>query len=113
MASCGSSDNGASGDVPTGTEPVIASITPASGPVGSTILIEGFGFSLVPQNNIIIIGNSSVAATDYQLVIPAVSPNIEELTATVPTGSAVGVNSVTVVVDGNPSNSDITFTVTP
>lgn len=99
--------------MPTGTTPVVSTITPTTGPVGTVITINGLGFSDAPPNNIVIIGNIAVAAATYSLVAVPTATEIESLTATIPAGTTLGSNSIVVVVHENTSNSDISFTVTP
>lgn len=114
LAACGSGDSSDfADDVPTQVTPTVSRVAPAAGKVGDTITIFGFGFSDIPPNNIVIIGGANIAATAYNLVPSPTATEIESLTATVPTGAAVGVDSVYLLVNENTSNTDITFTVTP
>ena len=72
--------------------PVIASFTPASGPIGTTVTINGSNFSTTPENNTVKFGNVQAAV---------ISSTETQLTVTVPTmGSggyqiSVTVNSMT------------------
>lgn len=100
-------------NIPSSMDPVVAQVTPAVGAVGDTITVIGVGYSLVPQENIVIIGGGAVAATAYGLVPAPSGDEVEQLTATVPDGAALGLNSVVVLVNENTSNADITFTVIP
>ena len=113
LSACGSTGGGLADDVPTGTIPIVSSIAPTTGPVGTVITINGLGFSDSPPNNIVIIGNTAVSAATYSLVASPTPTEIESLTATIPAGTTVGSNSIVVVVHENTSNSDISFTVTP
>ena len=112
-ASCGGGGSGYPDDVPTQLPPTVASVEPTSGPVGTTITINGFGYSVAAPNDIVIIGDSAVSAESYALVNPPTATEIESLTATVPAGTPLGANSIVVVVYDNASNGDVTFTVTP
>lgn len=112
IASCGGGNNYPS-DVPTDSPPIVSRVDPSAGAPGDSITIFGLGFSIAAPDNTVIIGGAAVAATSYRLVDPPTSTEIEALTATVPTGAAVGTSSVVVVVDDQTSNADVTFTVTP
>lgn len=114
LTACGSaSEDDYADDVPTQSPPTITSVTPASGSAGDAITITGFGFSSAATNNIVIIGGSGVAATNYSLITPPTQNAIESLTAAVPASAATGQSSVVVVVYENASNADIMFTVNP
>lgn len=113
--SCGSSSDAVDypSDVSTKSPPIVMSVAPSTGAAGDTITIYGIGFSSVPEFNTVIIGGDAMAATVYDLVPSPTSTAVEFLTAAVPAGAAVGVNSILVLVHESPSNADITFTVTP
>lgn len=113
LTCCGSGASSFESDVPTDTPPTITRIDPATGTSGQTVTIFGFGFSLVPQNNAILIGDTSVTAETYALVDPSLPDEIEQLTFVVPDGMSIGDHSITLVVGEYTSNSDILFSVTP
>ncbi len=113
IASCGSSTDTFSGNVTSGTDPIVSRIDPATGPVGQEITIYGIGFSIEPPSNIVMIGNVSTTATSHGFVAAPTDTEFEYIVATVPADTPAGANSVTVLVYDSPSNSDITFTVTP
>lgn len=113
MAACGAAKSTYGDDVPTNAPPTVSSVAPATGPAGTVITILGFGFSDVAPNNVVIIGDSAVSASAYDLVNPPTATEVESLTATVPNGIAAGDASVVVLVGDNASNSDVAFTVTP
>ena len=115
LAACGSGDSSFdySEDVPTNLPPTVARIDPATGPVGTAVTVFGFGFSDAAPDNVLMVGSGSIAATAYTLLPNPTSSEIESISATIPAGAAVGADAILVIVDGNPSNADITFTVTP
>ncbi len=100
-------------DVPTQSPPIVSRVEPTSGPAGTVITIYGFGFSLNPAINVVIVGDAGASATDYQLVASPTANEIEQLTATVPADAAIGESGVVVVVYENASNADVLFDVTP
>ena len=79
----------------------ITSIDPASGPVGATITIYGYGFSATPANNTVKF--NGVAATVSASAAGSIS-------TTVPSGATTG--SVTVTVAGSTATSLQDFVVT-
>lgn len=80
--------------------PVISTFSPASGPVGTTVLISGTNFDALPANNQLTF--NGVVAT-----ITEASPT--SLTAVVPPGASTG--KITVVVNGLAVSSSSDFTV--
>jgi gliding motility-associated-like protein len=53
-------------------QPVISSFTPTSGPIGTTVTINGSNFSTTPENNIVKFGNiqaTVISATETQLTV--------------------------------------------
>lgn len=87
-------------NMPTPNLPVINSINPNSGPVGSTVTINGSNFSPVAENNTIMFGTAQGTVT---------SATNNQLTVTVPAG-ADG-QDVIIMVYGYWINSGITFSV--
>lgn len=81
--------------------PIISSIIPASGPVGTIVQINGTNFSTVSANNIVWFGAVKAA-------VSAASANV--LTVTVPAGATY--QPLTVTVNGLVSNSKSPFLVT-
>lgn len=112
FSACGSSAP-FSPNVVTELPPTVSRVDPATGPVGTVIQIFGFGFSVAPPENVVIIGGSGVSAETYDLIVNPTSDEIEVLTATVPTDAALGDSSIVVVVGEHTSNADVMFTVTP
>jgi len=100
-------------NVVTQLPPTVTRINPTTGPVGTTIEIFGFGFSVAAPENIVIIGDTGASADSYDLVANPTSDEIEVLTADVPDDTPLGQSSVVVVVGEHTSNADIMFTVTP
>jgi hypothetical protein len=60
------------------SQPTIASFTPASGIVGSTVTINGTGFNTTAANNVVIFGTTRAAVT---------AASATQLTVTVPIGA--------------------------
>ncbi|PIR25299.1 MAG: hypothetical protein COX62_00605 [Deltaproteobacteria bacterium CG_4_10_14_0_2_um_filter_43_8] len=113
LSHCGSGSSEFDADISTESFPIVSRIDPENASIGDTITIYGLGFSLVPSNNVVVIGEISATAESYSLVDPAVGTEVEALTVTVPADASVGENSVTVLVGSNLSNSDILLTVDP
>ncbi len=86
----------------TTANPVITSLSPSAGPVGTQVQINGSGFGSVQ-------GSGSVKITSNTAAI--VSWSDTQIVATVPVASKSG--SVTVTAGGVTSNSNINFTVPP
>ncbi len=99
-------------DVTTQAPPTVIRIEPIQGPPGTTVTIYGFGFSFIPQNNIISIGEWSAVAENYTLLDNTGSAEIESISFRVPDAIKTGDYSIIVVVHDNVSNANITFTVT-
>jgi hypothetical protein len=89
--------------VSTGTGPWIQSISPASACPGSTVTIRGANFSSLPTENKVQFGNTLAVVT---------AANATLLVATVPPGLIPGPMTVTVTVNGLPSNM-VTVQVRP
>jgi len=81
--------------------PVITSFSPASGPVGTTVLIEGSNFGSTPDANTVLFGTVSAAVSAVSLT---------QLTVIVPVGATTQLIHVTS--NGLTTNSGTTFTVT-
>lgn len=112
LAACGGISSNYDFDVPTDAPPTVSRVDPAQGPVGTQVTIYGFGFSFIPEINIISMGIGAAVATSYNLLANPTSSEIESLAFTVPSNLAPGNYPVVVVVHDNASNADITFTVT-
>lgn len=113
LCHCGSATGEFDADISTESLPIVSRVEPNTADVGDTITIYGLGFSLVPSNNVILIGDVSATAESYSLVDPAMGTEIEAITLTVPATASAGDNSITVLVGSNLSNSDILLTVNP
>lgn len=84
------------------TLPSIASFTPASGPVGISVVITGTNFDPVPANNIVAFNGTAATVT---------ASSATSITAVVPAGATTG--RITVTIAGNVATSATDFTVTP
>jgi hypothetical protein len=81
--------------------PQITSFAPGSGPVGTSVTLQGYGFSATPSANLVTFGG--VAAT-------VTSASATQLTVTVPSGANTGYIQVTV--NGGTGHSSAGFVVT-
>jgi gliding motility-associated-like protein len=83
--------------------PVITSFTPTSGPIGTTITINGSNFSTTAANNIVWFGAVKATVT---------TATATQLTVTVPTGATYQPISVTTTLNGLTAYSNKPFNVT-
>ena len=81
--------------------PTIASFTPASGPVGTTVTITGTNFSTTPASNTVMFNGTTATVS---------ASTATSITVTVPSGATTG--KITVTVGGNTATSATNFTVT-
>jgi N-acetylneuraminic acid mutarotase len=96
FTSCGSED-----DPTENTDPVITSLSPLSGPEGSTVNISGKNFDPTASLNSVAFNNKSATVT---------AASSTELSVVVPVGATTG--NVTVGVNGKVATSAQVFTVT-
>lgn len=82
--------------------PTITSFSPASGPVGTTVIITGTNFSTTPSDNIVTFNGTTATVT---------ASTATTITISVPAGATTGPISVSVA--GNTSTSSSDFTVIP
>ena len=99
--------------VATQTGPIILSLNPTSGKVGSTVTINGFGFSAAAPVNIVTVGGKATSAATYSLLNPPVNGAIEALTFQVPANAATGASGIFVTVFDLTSNANVQFIVDP
>lgn len=85
--------------------PSIATFTPTSGPIGTTVTITGTNFDPVAANNMVAF-NGVTAATPS-------AASITSLTVTVPVGATTGPLSVTTLAGTGTSSTNFTVTCTP
>ena len=111
VVSCGSVSQIFDTTVPTQVDPYINRIAPVTATAGNMVTIFGFGFSEVPELNVVIVGGAAVVADTYSLLGTPVAGEIETLTFTVPAGLTVGANSIYVDVLDNVSNTSISITI--
>lgn len=107
LLACGS-DN--SDEIPTGGEPILIEVSPATASSGQQVTLKGVGFSLVPSENIVVLNGTAIQAASYTLTGQDDRP--EAITFTVPAGLTVGASSIIVTVFESPSNS-LSFSITP
>jgi hypothetical protein len=67
--------------------PIVSGLTPAAGPVGTSVVIQGSNFSPTAANNAVYFGAvravvSSVSATQLQVTVPAGATSIAAVTVT-------------------------------
>jgi hypothetical protein len=113
LSACGVGDLGIEGTVPTDTFPIVMRVSPDSGAAGETITVFGVGYSIIPNENILFLGEGASAATSYGLVTNGEPGEAEQLTFPVPAESLPGDQAVVVLVNENTSNADLSFTVLP
>lgn len=99
--------------VPLQLQPYVARITPTTAKTGDTITIVGFGYSVIPNQNAIVLDTATVAAESYAVAPAPAGTELEQLTFQVPSTLAVGTYSVGVVVYDNSSNNEQTLTIIP
>ena len=113
LISCGSDLPQLSATIPTQTPPVIQRLDPATLARGATLSVFGFGYSIVPEENIVTIGARSQVAESYDVVANGANGEAEVLTLTLPQDLPIGDQTVFVIVQGRTSNADLTVTVQP
>lgn len=99
--------------VVTQVAPVVTRINPTIGRAGDVITVFGVGFSVIPEDNIVLLTGSAALAFGYNAVDAAGTGEVEELTFAIPTNATTGITSVIVNVYDNSSNSDVTLMVNP
>ncbi|HSR39979.1 MAG TPA: FG-GAP-like repeat-containing protein [Phnomibacter sp.] len=82
-------------------QPIIQSFSPLTGPVGTSITIQGSGFSAIPSQNRVMIGG---------IVTPVIAASSNSLTVQAPTGADW--RNITVSIDGLIGYSKQPFIVT-
>jgi hypothetical protein len=87
--------------VATATAPVITSLAPTSGPIGTSVTIAGTGFGATQGTSTVTFGGISATATW----------GATSIVATVPNGVALGAVPVVVTVPGAGTSNSATFTV--
>lgn len=100
LAAC--NGNGNDDPAPAAPAPTIASFTPASGPVGTSVTITGTNFAATASDNTVTFNGTAASVT-------LSSPT--SLRATVPTGATSG--KITITVANQTATSSADFTVTP
>jgi hypothetical protein len=81
--------------------PLITSFTPASGPVGTTVTIEGTNFGTLPADNTVLFGTAQASV---------ISATVTQMSVIVPTGAIT--QPITLTVNGLTTFSGTSFTVT-
>jgi hypothetical protein len=87
---------------PVATPPTISSLTPASGPIGTSVTIAGTAFGATQGTSTVTFGGISATATTWSNT---------SIVATVPNGVALGAVPVVVSVPGAGTSNSATFTV--
>ena len=93
------------------SQPVITSLTPASGPIGSTVTIKGNGFNVVSSNNIVYFGAVKANVTDatdstITTLVPA-GANYQPVSVTVNSLTAYSSNSFIVTFSGGSGSYNV------
>ncbi len=99
--------------VTTESPPYVNRIDPSAANRGDTITVYGFGFSFVPEYNIISLGDIAIVASSHDFLAAPVENEIESLTFVVPSNINFGDYGIVITVLGNTSNSNVTLTVNP
>ncbi len=86
--------------LPANTNPTIASFTPATGAVGTSVTISGTNFSTTPANNIVKFNNISATVT---------ASTATSISVTVPSGATTG--KITVAIGEQLATSTTDFTI--
>jgi gliding motility-associated-like protein len=98
------------GDTPSGavcgsvSVPTITNFTPSSGPIGTTVIINGTNFSTTPANNTVAFNGTTSIVT---------ASTATSITTTVPVGATTGLISVTVGTGTGVSATNFTVTASP
>ncbi|HAS43237.1 MAG TPA: hypothetical protein DCS93_22345 [Microscillaceae bacterium] len=83
------------------SDPTITGFSPASGPVGTEVTIQGYNFEAIAANNLVKFNGTTAAVTNA---------TANELKVTVPTGATTG--RITVEIGGKIATSNDAFVVT-
>lgn len=115
LSACGAASGEFSDNVPTGSAPFLSRAVPEPMSFGDSVTIFGYGFSIVPEENLVILGDLEIPAEDYELVDPAFAQTgeIESITFTVPLDASLGVQTLTVTVLDNDSSNSLNITLQP
>ncbi len=100
-------------NVATGLPPTVTRVAPTTAAVGSTVTIFGYGFSVIPTDDIVLIGGVVVPASTYDVATPQAAGEIEQLTVVIPVDQPVGATTLGLVVYDEASNNDVALTITP
>lgn len=113
-AACGGSTGlQVSDTIPSGAPPLVLRVAPASGAIGAEVSLFGVGYSVIPAENIVHLGDTAILAETYNPISSGQPGEAEQLTFTVPDDATLGDNSIFISVLGIPSNAELIFTVTP
>lgn len=115
LAACGSASGEFSDTVPTQSTPFLTRTSPTDLQVNDTATIFGLGFSIVPEENVILLGEQEILAETYDLVDPFEAQNgeVEKITFTVPANAAFGMQNLLVTVLENESSNALNVNVSP
>ncbi|MFO1519358.1 MAG: IPT/TIG domain-containing protein [bacterium] len=95
------------------SQPVLMAALPAQGKAGDTITLQGVGFSIAPNEDIIVLGGITLQALTHDFIpnnaLPANGAS-EEITFQIPANAPVGAGNVLVLVNETPTNG-VPFTV--
>ncbi len=107
IAACGGARTTTVAD---GSAPVLLSATPLTVSRGSLVTLSGSGFSVVPQENVVLLGGNASIASDY-----AVTASGESITFMIPSNAALGDQNVSVMVEGfaDALSNALPLTITP
>lgn len=112
LIGCGDDIPQLSPSIVTDELPLITRIAPATARGGDTVALFGIGFSNVPGETLVFVGNQLTQAATYALAPAAAGAELETLTFVVPANTAVGDTTVRLMINNFGSNA-VTFTVSP
>lgn len=91
--------------------PTINRVDPASPIRGDKVVIYGFGFSIVPENNFVSFGNNVAVGEKYEIPANPTAIELEAITFTVPENATTGVQNIVVTTGENTSNANVVITI--
>lgn len=90
-----------------GSIPVLLEVDPAQASPGEEVVVQGTGFSIIPNENVVYLADTAAIATDFET-----TPDALQIRFTIPDTIAVGPTELLVMVEDNFSNS-LPFEVIP
>src|SRR4030095_2332859 len=111
LGGCGNEDVGAKDPNVLTTQPILMAALPPQAAPGALVTVQGVGFSIVPNENIVIVDAVSSQALTHDFLDPAPPHSaLVDITVPVPPTAQPGLTELVLLVDEQPSNS-LPFTV--